>query len=205
LKVEDQRHRTNTRKLSTRIIAQNEFIERYQPEKLTVSIIGNDIGFSSIIKRCLSADTCYNYYEDRLELTLMVDRQFSKLVELYQNLAASNIPDSKIYVMGYPRLAKPDGNCAANVKLNSSELKFANDLVNYLNQVIKNAAEKAGVYYVDVEDAFDGYELCSDVASHQIAVNGITLRYEEGVFKEESYHPNKNGHRLLKDSANRKD
>jgi hypothetical protein len=180
-------------------IPQTNFIDRYQPEKLTVSIIGNDIGFSNIIKRCLSADTCYKYYEDRLELTLMVDRQFSKLVELYQNLAAANIPDSKIYVMGYPQLAKPDGNCATNVRLNSSELKFANDLVSYLNLVIKNAAEKAGVFYVDVEDAFDGYELCSGATSHQIAVNGITLRNEEGIFKEESYHPNKNGHRLLKD------
>lgn len=187
-------------------IAQIEFIDKYKPNVITISISGNDIGFSDIIKRCVSVDTCYGYYEERLELLSQIDSQFDRLASLYAQIKNNQSYATKIYAIGYPELSYPAGNCAANVHLNRGELEFANNLTNYLNSMIKQAADKAGVFYVDVSDALAGYRFCETVSS-DIAVNGLTAGKDSKIFGiiqspigNESFHPNERGHQLLKNS-----
>src|SRR6266404_7242459 len=50
-------------------IDQLDFVKQYQPKVVTVSIGGNDIGFSDRLRSCLVSGTCYSTYEDRLEFT----------------------------------------------------------------------------------------------------------------------------------------
>ena len=183
---------------------QKRFIREYQPSSITLSAVGNDIGFSDKISRCLDNDTCYSSYEDRLEIVNEINYQFYRLTDMYNQLKSAGDPRVKIYVISYPQIGDPDGNCAANVHLNHDELVFANQLVSYLNSVIKTAAANAGVAYVDVEDALAGHKLC-ETDSWNVAVNGLTagndianIPFVHGPIGNESFHPNALGQYLLK-------
>lgn len=183
-------------------IAQSEFIDMYRPEAITLSIGGNNIGFSDILTSCVEpsiiASSCYPTYEDRLELARTINGTFDRLVDTYRTVAR---PGKRVYVVGYPQLAAVGGNCAVNVHLDDSEIRMASDLIDYLNLVINRAADKAGVRYVDVSDALNGHRLC-ETDSQYVAVNGLTAGTDSGIgpikfIGSESYHPNAIGHDLL--------
>ena len=189
-------------------VAQQRFVGQYQPRITTVSIGGNDIGFGNILKRCVmphvslnpSANTCYNTYEDRVELTDLIDRTVARWTTLYQQLLAE-APGTQLYVVGYPQIASDKGSCALNVHLNKAEIAFSEELIDYLNGAISKAAAAAGAQYVDVSQALAGHRLC-EAASYDVAVNGLTAGTDAGllginVFGKESYHPNALGHMLL--------
>lgn len=185
--------------------SQLSFFGPVNPSVVTISAGGNDIGFGDIILRCVDTDTCYDSYEDRLEVAQLINAQFDRLTSMYNEIKTSADPRAKIYVIGYPQIADPDGKCDMNVHLNHDELVFAEQLVSYLNSVIKKAAENAGVFYVDVEDAFNGYRMCEAPNSWNTAVNGLTagndqvnLPFVHGPIGNESFHPNALGHDLLK-------
>lgn len=183
---------------------QRNFIRRSMPSVVTLTAGGNDIGFGDIVQRCASYDTCYQYREEREQLLNSIDAQYDRLVQLYDDLSNEAGRDRvRIYVLGYPMLVDPGGNCAANVHLNQGELYFANELVMYLNHVIQAAAQRAGVVYVDVSEALVGARLC-EADSSGLAVNGLTLGNGApsvtgplGPLASESYHPNSYGHQLL--------
>ncbi len=190
-------------------LAQADFVDKDNPDAVTVSIGGNDVGFANIIKRCVnpfeshagnvaSGFTCYSSYEDRKELTDLIDRQLPKLRDLYGRLKDNKLDGRRVYVIGYPQIVKPGGACDLNVRLNADETKFAYDLTTYLNKVIRTAAEQAGVVYVDVSQAFDGHRLCEPYANKP-AVNGISLtRTPVSRWNmSESFHPTAYGHGLL--------
>lgn len=181
--------------------AQLSFVEKHSPDKVLVSIGGNDIGFSEILKRCLSFDTCYSFYEERLELVRAINAKFPELVDTYTKIKQESTPSSKIYAIGYPQIADPSGNCAANVHLNAQELEFSKEIINYLNTVIELAASKAGVAYIDTQKALNGHRLC-ETKSSEVAVHGVTAgsdrpSFLNGPLGNESFHPNKLGHELL--------
>jgi lysophospholipase L1-like esterase len=183
-------------------IPQHYFASRYQPAVATVSIGGNDIGFGDILKKCVSLhlgisspNTCFNTYEDRLEVKQLVDRTALRLSDLYLQLRRE-APVTRFYVIGYPQVAYKDGECALNVHLNREELGFTEELINYLNSVVSDAASKAGLLFVDISHALDGHRLCE---GDSVAVNGLTAGNDAGPFGHESYHPNALGHRLIAD------
>ncbi len=127
-------------------VAQQTFVKQYQPGVVTVSIGGNDIGFGDILQNCVephislrsNGNTCYSTYEDRLEVTKLVDRTVPRWTALYRQLAAE-APGTKIYAIGYPQIAYAGGNCGSNVHLNTAELAFAQELIDYLNDAIGQA------------------------------------------------------------------
>lgn len=190
-------------------LAQADFVDKDNPDAVTVSIGGNDVGFADIIKRCVNpfdsftsnaaaGFTCYSSYEDRKELTDLIDRQLPKLRELYGRLKDNKLDGRRVYVIGYPQIVKPGGTCDLNVRLNAEEATFAYNLTTYLNKVIRTAAEQAGVVYVDVSQAFDGHRLCEPYGNKP-AVNGISLtRTPVSRWNmSESFHPTAYGHGLL--------
>lgn len=189
-------------------VAQQRFVKQYQPGVTTVSVGGDDIGFGDIVERCvmprvswhLSDNTCFNTYEDRLELTRLIDRTIPRWLALYKQLKAS-APGTRLYAIGYPSIASDTGNCGLNVHLDKSELEFSEELIAYLNGAIQKAASQAGVVYVDISQALVGYRLC-ETASFNVAVNGLTAGKDAGVlgikvFGKESYHPNALGQQLV--------
>lgn len=193
-------------------INQLEFVTTYQPQVITVSIGGNDVGFSNILASCVSPlnfETCYNTYEDRLELVRHINAQFLRLVNTYQTIKNSSPSDIRIYAIGYPQIVKPGGNCGLNVQLNADEVNFAKQFTEYSNTIIQQAASRAGVLYVDTQNAFNGHRLC-EAKPGKFAVNGLTKGKDfpkllggfiHGPFANESYHPTPLGYSLLKDSV----
>jgi len=188
-------------------IDQLDFVTTYQPKTITISIGGNDIGFSDIITSCAgfwNLDNCFESYEDRLELVRQINSKFPELVNTYTKLKNQSAPDTKIYVIGYPQIVKTGGDCAVNVHLSDNESEFARLLIDYLDTVIKAAADKVGVRYVDTQDAFYGHRLC-EASPGSVAMNGLTMGTDfpnllnllQGPFGNESYHPNDFGQQLL--------
>lgn len=189
-------------------VAQQRFVKRWQPRVATVSVGGDDIGFGDLVLNCVmphvsrhvSDSTCYNTYEDRLELQHLIDRTVPRWTALYNQLQRA-APAMQLYAIGYPQVIDDTGSCALNVQLSKSELEFASSLIDYLNQAIQKAAAAAGVPYVDISQALKGHRLC-EAASYAVAVNGLTAGRDGGplgtkIFGKESYHPNALGQALI--------
>lgn len=194
---------------------QIDFINKYKPKTTTVSIGGNDIGFGKILVECIKPGTCYQDPQDRLNLEQTIDSKQQLLINTFSELKYQSPPDGNVYVIGYPSLAKEGGNCGLNVLLNNDEIAFSNKIIDYLNFVIKSAAEKTGVTYIDVTNVFSGHRMCENSDDSKVAVNGATLGDNrtfsipisgikiEGHFTgSESYHPNELGHKLLAKAIN---
>lgn len=189
-------------------LPQRQFVQHYRPRVVTVGIGGNDIGFGAMIQNCavpqlsrhLSDSTCYNTYEDRLEVTKLIDRTVARWTTLYKQLSADK-PGVHIYAIGYPQVINDEGNCGLNVQLNQSELEFSVETTAYLNHSIAKAAAAAHVQYVDISQALVGHRLCEGHGGG-MAVNGLTAGNDAGPFGaeiigRESYHPNRLGQQLM--------
>jgi len=177
---------------------QRQNIGDYSPDVITISMIGNDIGFGDKIKRCLMPDECYNTYEDRLEILRSVRGKFSELAHMYKDILSAGNKNARLYVIGYPLIGNPPGKCDSNVWLNQEELFFANQLIANLNDVIEAATKNAGVGYVNTESAFEGFAYCD--SSVNKAMNGLLTGDDKlfGIIGNESYHPNILGHQLYR-------
>lgn len=180
---------------------QRDFVLRYQPDAITISISGNDINFGKKLQYCiLTQYSCYESSEQKNGILKELKAQFPNLVKTYTDLKNAS-PNSKIYVVGYPKLVQPGGDCAVNVHLSDAELMLADEIVEDLNTVIKRATQSAGVFYVDASNSFVGHKLCED-KSWNLAVNGITLGDDQpfsfGPISNATFHPNKLGHQLFK-------
>ncbi|MBL8031053.1 MAG: hypothetical protein JNK33_01875 [Candidatus Doudnabacteria bacterium] len=189
------------------------FASEYKPRVILLSIGGNDVGFANIVRTCIDfgeiPETCYQYYENRLQVMKTIQSQYYRLVKTYKDVRSAS-GGARVYVMAYPQIAKEGGNCGNNVRLTAKEVQFSAQLVSYLNSIIKRAAAEAGVYYVDTENALSGHRLC-EASGSQLAVNGLTngddLGLPAGVqvgskkyyaaLGQESYHPNRYGHNLM--------
>ena len=176
---------------------QIEHVNRVKPTSLTISVGGNDATLVSKLRSCIQgAGSCYSSYEDRLEVLNEIKGKFSTLTETYKKLKEAS-PATRIYVMGYPQIFATSGNCAANVLLDQNEREFASGAIKYMNDTVEAAADYAGVYYVDAEDALSGKKLCED-ASHKLGVNGLTKGNDVLLFiGNESFHPNPVGHSAM--------
>lgn len=184
-------------------VAQQRFVKRWQPKIVTVSIGGNDVGFGDILYQCVmpkvsrhhSDSTCFNSFEDRVEVKTLVDRTVVRWTALFKHIKTLS-PATEVYVVGYPDIIDDTGRCAINVQLGKGELVFAKELLVYINERIEKAARAADVTYVDISQALVGHRLC-ETKSHNVAVNGLTAGRDTFVFGRESYHPNALGHQMI--------
>jgi hypothetical protein len=150
----------------------------------------------------VTAETCYDNYEDRAELVDQINSKFTELRSLYRDLKDNgDATGRRVYVIAYPQVVKVGGECGQNVLMNSDEVQFAHDMVAYLDNVIKRAADEAGVFYVDTQHAFDGHLLC-EASTGEAAMNGFTIsRKPDGGYDfRASFHPNQRGHQMLADT-----
>lgn len=175
-------------------------VQRMRPSVMTVSMAANNMGFKEMLQKCLtSGSDCYTTYAERQAVAKSINGTYYRLVQGFKSLKKQAAYEAKMYVIGYPSLMATGGTCAANVLLSPAERDFANLVTQRLNLVIRQAAEYAGVRYVDVENALEGHRLCED---SPLAVNGLTYGQESyNLFGAESYHPNALGHELLRDAV----
>ena len=170
---------------------------------ITISMIGNDVGFKDKLASCLEPGDCFHFKEEREMVANEFYSKFDALVSLYRDIknAAGN-SEVKIYVLGYPQIFGSQ-NCQVNVPFSLEERQMAQDMTSYLDAVIKAATIKAGVQYIDVEHAFDGYRLCDAHTSDALnlssaAVNGLIRGGDNlGLISNGSFHPNALGQQMM--------
>jgi hypothetical protein len=182
-------------------------VARSQPDVITVSIIGNDLDFDGRIAQCVrigvTSNTCYATYGQRKALLNDTNSRYTTLKDVFNTLKTQTNGTTKIYVMGYPQIAREDSPyCGVNLRLNNDEVRLANRFVDHINYVVEQAALTAGVTYVDVGDALYGHRLCDHGTNK--GIHGLNLGRETpashfGPASKDSYHPNELGHKLLRD------
>ena len=175
---------------------QIEFVEKYKPKVITLTMGGNDVGFGDKISSCAGGTgTCDWSDSKKSTLGSQIKNQFDNLVDLYTELKNSGDSDMKIYVAGYPQFitdAEP-ASCGGNIGfVNLEEREMIVQATDYMNQVIEAASNKVGVRYVDISDALNGGKLCEEGQEY---VTGVTNIFGwNGNERQESYHPNDYGH-----------
>jgi lysophospholipase L1-like esterase len=149
---------------------------------VTVTIGGNDIGFSDLIVECTLSDCSAELDSTRANLrTLLLQR----LDMVYSSIRSSAL-NATVIVLGYPRLFSTAG-CFGTLGISSTERAKANLLSDALNALSSERAGIASVTYKSAIVPFTGHAVCSSSSW----LNGLNL-----FNTVESYHPNRNGNSL---------
>ena len=171
---------------------QIEFVKKYQPKVITLTMGGNDVDFGGKLDKCVRKITTCEYatvaWREKMRNELA--RQFTNLSSLYEELSIATEGRAKIYVLGYPIFinGNPYAKCTNVFNLDNTEREFINNSIIYLNNIIEQAAKKAGVKYIDVENAFGNHRLCDTGTQHVTAVTNVFGA--NGNEQQEGFHPN---------------
>ncbi|GAA1351696.1 SGNH/GDSL hydrolase family protein [Saccharothrix algeriensis] len=149
----------------------------------TVSVGGNDAGFTDVITACTfgTDQVCV----DRVDKAKTYAT--TTLPGLLDNVYAqirNRAPSARVVVLGYPRLYKVPGSCS--VGLSDTKRSAINSAADTLHTVISRRAAAKSFTYRDLRGAYAGHEICSA----DWWLNSLSWPVEE------SYHPNRSGQRL---------
>lgn len=150
---------------------------------VTISVGGNDIGFSSVISTCALPSWISNCNRavDGAQATI-TNVLPARLSTLYGTIRAK-APGAKVIVVGYPRLFNGD-DCNAFTWFSSSEEARLNQTADLLNARTSAAASATGFTFVNPTSAFTGHAVCDQPEW----LNGLSYPITE------SFHPNRSGH-----------
>jgi lysophospholipase L1-like esterase len=152
---------------------------------VTITIGGNDAGFSSVITECAqpwwssncngAIDTAQAYIRNTLP---------AKLDQVYSAIK-SRAPTATVIVLSYPRLFM-GVDCNAGTFFSSDEMTRLNQTADLLRDVTLSRATAAGANFrfKDAIPPFIGHAVCSSTEW----INGLSNPISE------SYHPNRTGH-----------
>ena len=118
---------------------------------VSLTIGGNDIGWSSAVVACLGGtdDQCRGF----LDLTRgRILAQLPTLLDTVYAGVTAHAPGAHVVVTGYPRLFSPE--YGAVMKASPEEQQALNDGADTLNAVIAAAAARHGFQFVDVTSRF---------------------------------------------------
>jgi len=185
---------------------QANFIDRYNPEILTIGIGGNDAGLMGKLRTCAMPDTCEWAEGVGIKQTAGEIKRLEETLGSFFASIKNKVESSRVFIVGYPDIIEPDGVCdpVTTVLINHTERIFIQNSIQYLNQVIRAATNKVGFTYVDSEHSFEGTKLCSGNAS--TAMNGLRFGDDIAVITglpmlkiigAETFHPTPIGHGLI--------
>jgi lysophospholipase L1-like esterase len=148
---------------------------------VTVSVGGNDIGFSNVIEKC-----ALPFYDCTPDINKAVGLISSTLPGALDNVYTqihNRAPSAKVVVVGYPRLFNGVA-CNALARISPTEEGQLNAAADTLDNAIKGRAGAHGFTFLDPRSAFTGHAVCDKVEW----LNGLSNPTTE------SYHPNRDGH-----------
>jgi len=149
---------------------------------VTISVGGNDAGFSSVITECAqpgwmsNCDGAINTAQSFINNTLP-----GRLNTLYASIK-SRAPSAVVVVTGYPRVFMGE-DCNAGTWFSPSEQTRLNQTADLLNAKLSAAASARGFKFANPTSRFIGHAVCDDVEW----INGLSNPVSE------SYHPNRLG------------
>ena len=148
---------------------------------VTITIGGNDAGFSTVIEDCAA------FYFPCSGAISNADSYISGTLPGLLNTTYADIrrdaPNAKVIVLGYPHLFTAAGATCNFDTLTSGNEKKLNSTADELDGVISTAATSHGFTYVDPRSAFNSHEICSSSEW----LNGLSNPISE------SFHPNISG------------
>lgn len=145
---------------------------------VTLTIGGNDIGFSTTLGTCakLSAtDPAGSPCRDHLtasgsdQVTESIAATAPKVAEVIRGIHR-RAPHAKVVVVGYPDLFPEDGvGCtSATVPLAAGDFSYLRDKEKELNSMIARQARLGGATYVNTYAATVGHDLCAPAGERWI-------------------------------------
>jgi GDSL-like Lipase/Acylhydrolase family len=161
---------------------------------VTISVGGDDLHFANLIKDCVIAhDGCSSELNDTAGTASSV--LTPRLHALYAQIRVRVRPDTKVLVIGYPRLFPPHPHHEAFrcrdiilAGIQATEQDAGNHLADVLDDVIGSAARAAGFGYFDSIPLFTNHDVCMrhdrDKWMNAFIVHHI----------DESFHPKESGH-----------
>jgi Tol biopolymer transport system component len=147
----------------------------------TISIGGNDAGFSSVITECAKPLVSCNDEIDSAQAFIQ-NTLPGRLDNVYTQIK-TRAPNAVVAVVGYPRLFNGE-DCNAATFFSSSELTRLNQTADLLASVTRARAQVRKFTFVDARAAFRGHAVCDNTEW----LNGLSNPIGE------SYHPNRTGH-----------
>jgi lysophospholipase L1-like esterase len=152
---------------------------------VTITIGGNDAGFSNVITECAlpgwlsNCDGAINAAQSFINNTLP-----ARLTNVYNAIKARS-PNAIVIVLSYPRLFM-GVDCNAGTFFSGSEMTRLNQTADMLRNVTQTRALAAGANFrfKDAIPPFTGHAVCSSSEW----LNGLSNPIGE------SYHPNRTGH-----------
>jgi lysophospholipase L1-like esterase len=166
---------------------------------VTVTIGGNDLGFSSKLIGCYLSPDCST--GGPLVTPQQVQQTQAQLTALYRQIRAEMRSDGKLMVLSYPAvLPNPDDaadpqptreRCSeVSFNLNTNELRAIYQATAQADRMIRDAVIATGdsrVMYVNGLDLFRGHRVCSGADW----ANGVVSPLSD------SFHPNAAGYRVI--------
>lgn len=149
---------------------------------VTITIGGNDAGFSDVITNCAEPWWLQDC-DDKVAAAQSFIRNTlpGKLDQVY-NAIHSRSPTARVIVLGYPRLFNGE-DCNAGTWFSPHDEQILNDTANLLASVTKGRAVAHGFTFKDAIPPFIGHAVCGDPEW----LNGLSNPVSE------SYHPNRTG------------
>jgi lysophospholipase L1-like esterase len=171
-------------------------LDPHPGDVVLLSIGGNDVGFSDIVKACLLPSPC----DDRRVTWLpKVDDLYPILVDTYRKVREA-AGGAVVIVVPYPNFVPAD---SCGLGLSQREHVFVQEFIGILETTIERAAAAAGVFVFDgSQTVFAADRLCDP----KPAANHLQLRppdgpqfsrFHPGKWAHGPMHPNERGHRLL--------
>lgn len=151
---------------------------------VSVTIGGNDAGFSSVITECAQpawlsdcagkVTTAQNFIRNTLP---------GRLNTVYSAIKSRAAAGAKVVVLGYPRIFNGE-DCNAGTFFSPDDETRLNATADLMRDTIKARAAAYGLTFKDVIPPFVGHAVCDTTEW----LNGLSSPTSE------SYHPNRTGH-----------
>ena len=161
---------------------------------VTLSVGGNDIGFSKVLVDCIGGNLVPGGRRGcSFSDTDLLDRAKSltaRLVPLYQAIRHELAPHGALVIMGYPNLVAdpavwPQDECSGISKQDGATFRKIGE---QLDATIGDAARQASATYVSLTAAFDGHEVCGQKEQW---LNGFEFGVANRTLRPlGSFHPN---------------
>jgi hypothetical protein len=175
---------------------------RRQTRLVTLTAMGNDMGFSEIVKACATplqscGDAVRKHFGRR---NRVLRRKIRRLDRVLRRIRAK-APRARVLLLGYPKLFGPvHSNFNSCLRITDDDQRLLNRKARALNGAIRRAARRhRRVSYIGLSRAFRGHGPCRD-ASATAWVNPILYQPPNSVPDPpnlRSMHPNRIGNFMI--------
>ena len=149
---------------------------------VSLTIGGNDVGFSSVMETCVlgSTSSCVSAVDNAEN---QANTTLPGKLDNALNAIAAHAPHARVVVLDYPELY--DLSVSFCIGLSNTDRVALNQAADLLDSQIQAAAARHGDVFADVRSAFSGHEICDGGSSwlHSVDIFDIS----------DSYHPTASG------------